>query len=522
MSWTSIWSIPDNICFSMNVLQGVGVCGYNSICYLKEDKRPKCECPKGYSLIDPNDIYGNCKPDFIQGCEEDELSSGKDLYDVMEIVNAGWPAADYMRLTSSTRESCKESCLKDCLCAVSVLRGGTCWKKRLPLSNGRIDSSRPSVAFIKIRKDNSTTLSHEYPVSKVIKKNQNGLIRVTLGLLGASVCVNFMLLGAICMGFFFIYNKKRERSLVPQELPESNLPCFTYKELEEATDGFKEELGRGAFGTVYKGYLVQTNANAAVAVKKLSSILKDVEREFKAELKSIGQTHHKNLVRLLGYCDDGQNRLLVYEFLSNGTLASFLFGNLKPAWNQRCEIALGIAKALLYLHEECSTQIIHCDIKPQNILLDEYNIAKVSDFGLAKLLMMNQSKTHTDIRGTKGYVAPEWFRNMPITSKVDVYSFGVVLLEIICCRRSVDMEANMEEKVILTDWAYDCFREGSLDVLVDSEVEALVDRERLEMYVMVSMWCIQENPSLRPNMRKVVQMLEGVVQVHVPPCPSPF
>ncbi|POO01304.1 Tyrosine-protein kinase [Trema orientale] len=358
----------------MVVSAGIGVCGYNSICSLKADKRPKCECIEGYSLIDPNDIYGSCKPDFIQGCKEDELSSGKDLYDVVELRDAGWPTSDYLRLTSSTRETCRESCLKDCLCAVAVLRGGTCWKKKLPLSNGRVDSNRPSVAFIKIRKDNSTTLS-QCPISKVIKKNQNGLIRVTSGLLAASVCINFMLFGASCMGFFFIYKWKPDRSSSPQEVPESNLRCFTYRELEEATDGFKEELGRGAFGIVYKGHLVETNANAAVAVKKLSSMLEDGEREFKAELKSIGHTHHKNLVRLLGYCDDGQNRLLV---------------------------------------------------------------------------------------------------------------------------------------------------EGSLDVLVDYEAEALDDKERLEIYVMVSMWCIQENPSLRPNMRKVVQMLEGVVEVDDPPCPSPF
>ncbi|XP_062083421.1 G-type lectin S-receptor-like serine/threonine-protein kinase RLK1 [Humulus lupulus] len=494
VSWTPLWSIPDNICISTVVWAGIGVCGYNTICSLKEDKGPKCECIEGYSLINPDDSYGSCKPDFIQGCKEDEItSSGKDAYDIVELRNAGWPGSDYIRIASSTKETCTKSCLNDCLCAVAVLRGGTCWKKRFPLSNGRVDNSRPSIALIKIRKGNSTILSN-HPVTKVIKKNQSGLIRVTLGILSASVCVNFI---------------RRMKGLILHK-----------KFLNQ--DGFKDELGRGAFGIVYKGFLIQTNASTAVAVKKLSTVLRDGEREFKAELKSIGQTHHKNLVHLLGYCDDGQNRLLVYEFLCNGTLANFLFGDIKPSWNQRCELALGIAKGLLYLHEECYSQIIHCDIKPQNILLDEYNNAKISDFGLAKLLMMNQSRTHTSIRGTKGYVAPEWFRNMAITSKVDVYSFGVVLLEIVCCRRNVDMETGVEGGEILTDWAYDCFREGPLDVLVDYEVDALSDKKRFEIYVMVSLWCVQENPSLRPNMRRVVQMLEGVVEVSAPPCPSPF
>ena len=263
-------------------------------------------------------------------------------------------------------------------------------------------------------------------------------------------------------------------------------------------------------------------SSVLVAVKKLNRSVQDYEREFKTEVNVIGQTHHKNLVRLLGFCDEGLHRLLVYEFLSNGTLASFLFRDLKPSWNQRIQIAVGIARGLWYLHEECSNQIIHCDIKPQNILLDNYYNVRISDFGLAKLLRMNQSKTHTNIRGTKGYVAPEWFRNMPITPKVDVYSYGVILLEIICCRRSVDMENTEEEKAILTDWAYDCYREGALDALVEYNVEELDDKEKLERYVMVAIWCIQEDPSLRPTMRRVMQMLEGVVEVFVPPCPFLF
>ncbi|POO01306.1 Serine/threonine protein kinase [Trema orientale] len=352
--------------------------------------RPKCECPKGYSLIDPNDNCGSCKPDFIQGCKEDELSSENDLYDVVDIMNVDWPSSDYTRLPSFTEDMCKEHCLRDCLCAVAIIREGICWKKKLPLSNGRLVLDFSS---------------------------------------------------------------------------------FT-------TGSVNGEL-----------------LEAFVAVRKPNCVVQDVEREFKTEMKAIGQTHHKNLVRLIGYCDYKQHRLPVYGFLCNGTLATFLFGDSKPSWKQRTEIALGVARGLLYLHEECSSQIINCDIKPQNILLDECNNVKISDFDLAKLLAMNQSQTHTAIRGTKGYAAPEWFKNMPITTKVDVYSFGVVLLEVVCRRSSVDMEISGEEKEILTDWAYDCYQDGALDDLVSFEVEALSDRKKLETYVMVAMWCIQENPS---------------------------
>jgi len=213
--------------------------------------------------------------------------------------------------------------------------------------------------------------------------------------------------------------------------------------------------------------------------------------------------------------------MLVYEFLSNGTLATFLFGDFKPSWNQRTNIAFEVARGLFYLHEECSSQIIHCDIKPQNILLDEYYNARISDFGLAKLLLMNQSQTKTNIRGTKGYVAPDWFRISPITVKVDVYSFGVLLLEIICCQRAVDIEVG-GERGVLTDWAYDCYQEGRLDALVEDDAEALNDMKQLERFVMVAMWCLQEDPFLRPTMKKVMLMLEGIVQVSVPPSPCPF
>jgi hypothetical protein len=538
-SWDPIWVIPDDICTAFLVDEDPGACGYNSICNLKPDKRPRCECPKGYSLLDPNDPHGSCKPDFIQGCEEDEVSSKKDLYDVEVLNNTNWPKSDYRKLKPFTEENCRNSCLQDCMCAVSIFSNDdTCWKKKLPLSNGRFSKDFTGKAFIKVRKDNSTLPAPassnpgnerlgappspnpgNEPVRK--KKNQDRLILAGSMLLGCSLFVIFILIAAICHGFF--YKKRVSKIDRNGSVLQMNLRSFTYKELEEATNRFKEELGRGAFGIVYKGAIkMGSDSDVLVAVKKLHIVAPERDKEFKAEVNVIGKTHHKNLVRLIGFCDEGQQRLLVYEFMSHGTLAGFLFGELKPNWNQRIQFAFGIARGLLYLHEECNTQIIHCDIKPQNILLDEHYNARISDFGLAKLLMMDQSQTQTSIRGTKGYVAPEWFRSTPIAAKVDVYSFGVMLLEIICCRKSVDAESGKEDKAILTDWAYDCFREGAIDVMVEYDREALDDMEKLERFVKVAIWCIQEDTSLRPTMRKVMHMLEGVVDVPFPPCPSPF
>ncbi|XVF77429.1 hypothetical protein PTKIN_Ptkin14bG0042300 [Pterospermum kingtungense] len=156
--------------------------------------------------------------------------------------------------------------------------------------------------------------------------------------------------------------------------------------------------------------------------------------------------------------------------MRNGSLSSFLFGELRPRWERRLQIASGIAKGLAYLHEECNTQIIHCDIKPQNILLDDSFTAKISDFGLAKLLINKKTRTQACIRGTEGYVAPEWFRNTPVSLKADVYSFGVMLLQIICCRKCVHVE--MEEAAMLTEWAVKCYRSRTIKKPVEKDEEA--------------------------------------------------
>ncbi|KAL3751068.1 hypothetical protein ACJRO7_011958 [Eucalyptus globulus] len=510
-TWIPVWSEPENICTAVLAPRGSGVCGYNSICFLGNNNRPKCGCPEKYTLLDPNDEYGSCTPNFTLSCEEDEkkLKQGsiEDLYTFVELEHTGWPMSDYALPKPFSEDECRNSCLHDCMCAAAGFRdGNSCWKKKLPLSNGRVDPKLEGKFLIKVPKRDSTLTK--------IKDHDHRILIFVVGtvLFGTSVSVNFLLIGAITWGFFFVYRKKLKNISTKENFVESNLRYFTYQELFQATDGFKEEVGRGSFGIVYKG--VMSN-DAPIAVKKLASGMQNKEREFRTEVDVIGQTSHKNLVRLLGFCDEGQERLLVYEFLSNGTLSSLLFsGESKPSWIQRCQIASGIARGILYLHEEGTTKIIHCDIKPQNILLDDYYNVRISDFGLAKLLKMSQSHTQTNIRGTRGYIAPEWFRNLPISVKVDVYSYGVLLLEIICCRSCFKTEVSREsEGGLLTDWAYDCFMHGRLDALVEGDTEGLSNRVKLKNLVMITLWCIQEDPSLRPTMKKVTQMLEGAVEL---------
>ncbi|EOA15342.1 hypothetical protein CARUB_v10004135mg [Capsella rubella] len=522
--WVFDWAVPDNICGNSDSL-GNTACGYNNICSLSNNQRPRCECPKRFVLKDPSNEYGDCVPDFeMETCgskDNQTVNSDVNLYEFITLKKTNWPFGDYESYANYDEERCKASCLNDCFCAAVVFgnnRDLRCWKKKFPLSHGERNPLGDSDTFIKVL---NRTIADGRLITEKSSKNRGWLIITCSVLLGTSAFLNFI--------FLAMYKKKKKKtskknqsrdiSVATATANELNLRVFTYGELVEATRDFKEELGRGAFGIVYKGILkVSRGSEVTVAVKKLDRLAPDNEKEFNNEVKVIAQIHHKNLVRLIGFCNDGQSRMIVYEFLPHGTLASFLFRRPRPRWEDRRRIAVDIARGILYLHEECSEQIIHCDIKPQNILLDENYCPRISDFGLAKLLMLNQTHTLTNIRGTKGYVAIEWFKNGPITSKVDVYSYGVMLLEIVCCKKAVDLE----DGVILIDWAYDCFRHGKLKDLIEDDSEAMDDMEMVERYVRTAIWCIQEESGMRPNMRTVTQMLEGVTQVHDPPNPSPF
>uniref|UniRef100_A0A7N2LDE6 Receptor-like serine/threonine-protein kinase n=1 Tax=Quercus lobata TaxID=97700 RepID=A0A7N2LDE6_QUELO len=380
-------------------------------------------------------------------------------------------------------------------------KGKTCKKKQYPLSSGRKSPNITSIALIKV------------PKNIGIDKKGQSLIVVLAVLLGSSAFLNILFFLASSVAIIYLYHKKLNLPRNIDSTFATNVRSYTYKELEEATRGFKQILGKGAFGTVYKGVLA-SDSKRFVAVKKLDKMVEEGEKEFKTEVSLIGQTHHKNLVQLRGYCDEGQHRLLVDEYMNNGSLATFLFGISRPHWDQRVQIAFGISRGLMYLHEECSTQIIHCDIKPQNILLDECFTPRIADFGLAKLLLAEQTRAaRTGIRGTIGYFAPEWFRKGSISVKVDVYSFGVMLLEIICCKSSVTFALGEEEALI--DWAYECYKNKRLEKLIENDEEAKHDMKRLERLVIVAIWCIHEDPSQRPSMIKVTQMLEGVIEVSV-------
>ncbi|XP_015885229.1 proline-rich receptor-like protein kinase PERK1 [Ziziphus jujuba] len=291
---------------------------------------------------------------------------------------------------------------------------------------------------------------------------------------------------------------------------------FTYDQLVVATNGFSEAnlVGQGGFGYVHKGVLP---GGKEVAVKRLMSGSRQGEREFHAEVDTISRIHHKHLVSLVGYCITGSERLLVYEFVPNNNLEFHLHGNDQHVmdWETRLKIAVGSAKGLAYLHEDCNPTIIHRDIKAANILLDFGFEAKVSDFGLAK--HFSDANTHishisTQVVGTFGYLAPEYALSGKVTEKSDVYSYGVVLLELITGRPPIQTTDSVRNES-LVEWARPllnvAMNEGDFDGLVDPKLHQNYNADEMNRMVACAAACVRHSAWLRPRMSQIVHALEG-------------
>ncbi|KAI4301666.1 hypothetical protein L6164_034919 [Bauhinia variegata] len=286
---------------------------------------------------------------------------------------------------------------------------------------------------------------------------------------------------------------------------------FTLRDLELATNRFSKEnvIGEGGYGVVYRGQLIN---GTPVAVKKILNNIGQAEKEFRVEVEAIGHVRHKNLVRLLGYCMEGTHRMLVYEYVNNGNLEQWLHGAMRHhgylTWEARIKILLGMAKALAYLHEAIEPKVVHRDIKSSNILIDDDFNAKVSDFGLAKLLGAGKSHVTTRVMGTFGYVAPEYANTGLLNEKSDVYSFGVVLLEAITGRDPVDYGRPAQE-VNLVDWLKMMVGSRRSEEVVDPNIEVRPPTRALKRALLTALRCLDPDSEKRPKMGQVVRMLES-------------
>ncbi|KAG4143990.1 hypothetical protein ERO13_D05G008200v2 [Gossypium hirsutum] len=332
--------------------------------------------------------------------------------------------------------------------------------------------------------------------------------------LGISLSFAFLIL----LAFALLWHRKKCKRLTVLSIIDNkeegltslgNLRNFTFRELQLATNNFssKNLLGSGGFGNVYKGKLVE---GTLVAVKRLKDLTGSFgELQFRTELEMISLAVHRNLLRLIGYCATSNERLLVYPYMSNGSVASRLRG--KPAldWNTRKRIAIGAARALLYLHEQCDPKIIHRDVKAANILLDDYCEAVVGDFGLAKLLDHTDSHVTTAVRGTVGHIAPEYLSTGQSSEKTDVFGFGILLIELITGMRALEFGKTVGQKGAMLEWVKKIQQEKKVEVLVDRELGSNYDRIDVGEMLQVALLCTQILPVHRPKMSEVVRMLEG-------------
>lgn len=498
--WTLFWSQPRQQCEVYAYCGAFGSCNQNSL--------PFCNCLPGFKQKSENDwslkdYSGGCVREMNLQCESNGTSSNGRSDRFLQSPYVSLPEHS-QALTVGSQVECESACLNNCSCTAYGYDSNGCslWNEEL-LNVQQLSEGDGNGRTIYIRLSASSSVFSG-------GKNNKGII---IGAILASVAVVVVVL-VIIMAIIW---RKRSRAVGSSKGAEGSLLAFGYKDLQNATKNFSDKLGGGGFGSVFKGSLQDSTP---IAVKKLESISQG-EKQFRTEVSTIGTIQHVNLVRLRGFCSEGSKRLLVYDYMENGSLDSHLFDAKSKVleWKTRYEIALGVARGLQYLHEKCRDCIIHCDIKPENILLDSEFCPKVADFGLAKLVGRDFSRVLTTMRGTRGYLAPEWITGVAITAKADVYSYGMMLFELVSGRRNSENSEDGRVKFFPT-WAASVTVDGG-DILglLDPRLETSADEEEVKKMCKVACWCIQDDENIRPSMGQLVQILEGLMDVNLPPIP---
>uniref|UniRef100_A0ACD5ZG27 Uncharacterized protein n=1 Tax=Avena sativa TaxID=4498 RepID=A0ACD5ZG27_AVESA len=470
---------------------------------------------ESFSLKSPHDWEfedrtGGCIRDTPLHCTGDGNSiSSTDMFH--PIAKVQLPISPQSIDVATTQSKCEEACLNSCSCTAYSYSNSKCsvWHGELfsvNLNDGVAVTSEDDLYLRLSAKDLSN-----------LRKNRR---KANTGFVIAARTVGFELIMMLIL-VSVIWRKKFKCCGSPSygNQGSGGVIAFRYTDLVHATKNFSEKLGAGGFGSVYKGML---SDSTTIAVKRLDGA-RQGEKQFRAEVSSIGLIQHINLVKLIGFCCEGDKRLLVYEHMLNGSLDTHLFESNAVVlnWNTRYQISLGVARGLSYLHHSCHKCIIHCDIKPENILLDALFVPKVADFGLAAVVGRDFSRVLTTFRGTAGYLAPEWLSGVAITPKIDVYSFGMVLLEIISGRR------NSRESHSSSNYHVEYFpvlaitrlHGGDVLSLVDPQLHEDLNLEEAEKACKIACWCIQDNEFDRPTMGEVVRVLEGLQEIDMPPMP---
>ena len=514
-SWLVSWQAIQRPCII------AGACGANSFCSYVIGYGRKCSCPSGYKMKNRSDWADGCELEVELSCKENE--SGFLMLSHVDFHS--YYGNDFGNFLNYTFDQCRDLCLAACDCIAFEYNFNKeagyskCYPKTRLLNGYRSPELNGDV-YLKLPK--SYILSHHNPLEEfnlncsgdgTLQSGKNSTEKFLLWFacgVGGLEIISFFL------AWFLLIKTQKSLGVDKQAYDRAAIGFrkFTYTELKKATKSFSEEIGRGAGGIVYKGVL---SDNRVAAIKHLNEASQG-EGEFLAEVTIIGRINHMNLIEMWGYCTEGKHRLLVYEYMEHGSLADNLSANVLD-WEKRFKIIMGTAKGLAYLHEDCLDWILHCDVKPQNILLDSTYQPKVADFGLSKLQNRSvlKNSSFSKIRGTRGYLAPEWVFNLPITSKVDVYSYGIVVLEMVTGKdpsRSVHAmdDGGVAEHKRLVTWVREKMNKAAantslLEEIIDPMLEGKYDISEMKALVQVALQCVEEDKDVRTTMSQVVEML---------------
>ncbi|CAO2819041.1 unnamed protein product [Amaranthus hypochondriacus] len=490
--WYLSWSQPKDGCSLYQI------CGNFSICYSNYNSGLRCKCLQGFT---PSSPKGWNSRDYSEGCLPNPSSScsTEDSFLRMPMMRVNNPS-----FNNTALETCKSACLSDCHC--------------IAYSCGIADCKETSNEICLMWSNVLTDLQEDYPDGLTIFiRRTDRSARVPFSFKVVVLCGAVLVAAILVYGLFLTFHMHRSMS---DELQSSvrfegddtegiDVPLFGWESILAATNNFSEanKLGIGGFGSVYRGKLPN---GQEIAVKRLLSVTVHSVEEFKTEIKLIAKLQHRNLVRLIGYCMKANEKILVYEYMPNGSLDSCLFDeehSMILDWKKRFDIILGIARGLLYLHQDSRLRIIHRDLKPGNILLDEDLNPKISDFGLAKIVGVKETEASTGrIYGTYGYMSPEYASDGIFSVKSDVYSFGVVMLETISGKKNSRIFM-LEHGLNLLGHAWKLCNEDKGLELMDIKLKESCCPSEVLKCINVALLCVQDDPSDRPSISTIVQIL---------------
>ncbi|CAI9292657.1 unnamed protein product [Lactuca saligna] len=533
-TWNVFWAFPGDLC------DHFGECGPFGVC--DATTAPVCNCMTGFR---PKNKQAWDLRDGSDGCvRSSELDCGSDEFLLLKHMKLPESSKAIVNQTMNLSE-CGEICKRSCSCVayanMNITEGGSgcvIWEVDLIDMRQYADfEGGGQDLYVRVT-------ASDLDKTPMIKRSKNGSSSDNKVVKPVAISIGVFALVTVLLILFYLRKKKirlskkaeaetkgpRERaedfllndgSVVPnkREMDELELPLFDFSTLVTATNNFSNEnkLGQGGFGCVYKGKLME---GEVVAIKRLSRISDQGIEELKNEVRLIAKLQHRNLVRVLGCCIEAEEKLLIYEFMENKSLDMFIFEKEKSMtlnWKSRLEIMCGIARGLLYLHQDSRFKIIHRDLKASNILLDKDMNPKISDFGMARIFGSDQTDAKTKkVVGTYGYMSPEYAMDGHFSTKSDVFSFGVLVLEIVSGKRNTGSSYSSSQHNLLGE-TWTLWKEGKALELVDKSMGAKFSENEVLRCIQIGLLCVQEHPEDRPNMSKVLFLLcSETVQISPP------